>query len=198
MQHMAKIALDALFAITTILGVAVGVVPVSAADPRTAASGVKICDDPSPVGEVLGIVACHHFDDLGESKELSALPNVITTYRLLASPSFQHPIIVRIDIRSSENATITIRTRERIRNADQMSDDINIRSEKLSAVEIHRLIRTVDRSRFWTLPASAVVQSSLRSLTEPSWSECAGTGRTQPSKPWKVADTTLPVPVAER
>ena len=116
----------------------------------------RICDDPSPVADVRSIVACSQFDDLGEPRQLIATTGVRARYRFLASPSFQQPVLVRVDIQSNERATLSIRTREPLSNVEKGADGIYGRSESLSATETRRFLTVVERSNFWNLPGEAV------------------------------------------
>jgi hypothetical protein len=72
----------------------------------------RLCDDPSPVGDIPSIVACGSFESLDEPKALRGLPGTRATYRLFAGPSIQQSIVVRIDIESNDRATLSMRTHD--------------------------------------------------------------------------------------
>lgn len=152
---MPKAFWEALIVATATLAVLFGTAPDSAVG-GPAPRSPRICDDPPPISDISSIVACHYFDDLSEPKDLRAPPSVRATYRLFAGPSFQLPMVVRIDIESNDVATLSIRTRETVRNAQKNTHGIYQGSEKLRPEEIGQFLTAVDRSTFWSLPGEAV------------------------------------------
>ena len=122
-------------------------------------TNARLCDDHSPVGDIPSIVACGSFENLHEPKDLSGAPGIAATYRLFAGPSTQQPIVIRIDIGSNDKATLSMRTLERMRDTANRSD-VRLRAERLDATELRRVLATIDRSTFWTLPAIATGPTS--------------------------------------
>jgi hypothetical protein len=113
-----------------------------------------MCSPTSPIGDFHRGIICEYLRRFHEPQELSGSGNASFVYRLIALPSFDVPLIVRIEV-SAQRGSITVRTAQQIPGPQATPDEVNTLSAALNSTEIATVTRSVTANRFWTLPAVA-------------------------------------------